>query len=299
MTNPSSTLLRCSSRHAVFLASLVSLTTWVGCVGNEGTGADESGDAQTGGVLGTQGVGGAGGEEKGVAGGQAGGVGQPAGSGGAENHPGRGGGGGKAASGGSPGGGGVAGGVPGSGGVPMGSGGVPAGAGGIAMGMGGMPMGAGGMAMVSGEPAELKGITDLHNQERQKVGVPDLTWDPALAVIAQAWAAKCTDKDAPLGLVDHNANRAVGYQGSVGENIFGSTVTPSAQQAVGSWVGEVKSYNYAQNTCSGVCGHYTQVVWKTTQKVGCAVYKCTSLKFSGTLVCNYSPAGNVNGQRPY
>ena len=279
MTNPTSTVF--SSRHAVLLTIVASLATWGGCVGNEGTEADGSGAAQTGGVSATQGVGGSGGDEPEAGGGQAGGGGQAAGSrGGGENQPGRGGGGGKAAAGGSPGGGGVAAG--GAGGAP-GSG---------AGGSGGMPGG-------SGEPAELTGITDLHNRERRKVGVPGLAWDPALAAIAQAWAAKCTDKDAPSGLVDHNPNRGVGYQGSVGENIFGSTATPSAQQAVGSWVGELQSYNYAQNTCSGVCGHYTQVVWKTTQKVGCAVYTCNSLKFSGTLVCNYSPAGNVNGQRPY
>ena len=298
MTNPTSTVF--SSRHAVLLAIVASLATWGGCVGNEGTEADGSGAAQTGGVSATQGVGGSGGDEPEAGGGPAGGGGQAAGSrGGGENQPGRGGGGGKAAAGGSPGGGGVAaggaGGAPGSGaggsgGMPGGSGGMPGGSG--AGGSGGMPGG-------SGEPAELTGITDLHNRERRKVGVPGLAWDPALAAIAQAWAAKCTDKDAPSGLVDHNPNRGVGYQGSVGENIFGSTATPSAQQAVGSWVGELQSYNYAQNTCSGVCGHYTQVVWKTTQKVGCAVYTCNSLKFSGTLVCNYSPAGNVNGQRPY
>jgi len=159
--------------------------------------------------------------------------------------------------------------------------------------------GAGGNVSASGEPAELKGITELHNVERRKVGVPDLTWDPALAAIAQAWASKCTDNDAPIGLVDHNPNRGVGYQGSVGENIFGSSATASAQQAVGSWVAELSSYDYAKNTCSRVCGHYTQVVWKTTTKVGCAVYKCAGLKYGGTLVCNYSPAGNVTGQRPY
>jgi pathogenesis-related protein 1 len=149
------------------------------------------------------------------------------------------------------------------------------------------------------EPLELKGITQMHNVERRKVGVPDLTWDPALAAIAQAWASKCEDKDAPMGLVDHNPNRGVGYQGSVGENIFGSSATASSEQAVSSWVAELNSYDYAKNSCSGVCGHYTQVVWKTTTKVGCAIYKCAGLKYGGTLVCDYSPAGNVNGQRPY
>lgn len=149
------------------------------------------------------------------------------------------------------------------------------------------------------EPANLEGITALHNEARRKVGVPDLVWDPALAAIAQAWASKCIDKQAPAGLIDHNASRAMGYPASVGENIFGSSGTAMSDQAVSSWVSEAKNYNYDANTCSSVCGHYTQVVWKSTQKLGCAVYQCAGLKYAGTLVCNYSPAGNVNGQRPY
>lgn len=156
-----------------------------------------------------------------------------------------------------------------------------------------------GGAAPGGEPPELKGIIDLHNQERRKVGVPHLVWSDTLAAVAQAWASKCIDTVAPMGLVDHNANRAVGYGGTVGENIFGTTSTPTAQEAVKSWAEEARSYDYAKNTCSLVCGRYTQVVWKATQKVGCAVSKCANLKFGGTLVCNYSPAGNVSGQRPY
>lgn len=178
-----------------------------------------------------------------------------------------------------------------AGGSGPGSGGTP--------GTGGAASTGGTVGTSSGEPNALKGITELHNQARRKVGVPDLVWDPALATIAQAWASKCIDEEAPTGLIDHNASRGVGYPASVGENIFGSSGAPTPEQAVSSWVSEAKNYNYAANTCAGVCGHYTQVVWKTTQKVGCAIYQCPGLKFGGTLVCDYSPAGNVNGQRPY
>ena len=69
-------------------------------------------------------------------------------------------------------------------------------------------------------------------------------------------------------------------------------------------VSEQSLYNYAANTCSGACGHYTQMVWRTTTTVGCGFRNCTTgSPFTGfpnwtVVVCNYNPAGN-NGQRPY
>jgi hypothetical protein len=54
-----------------------------------------------------------------------------------------------------------------------------------------------------------------------------------------------------------------------------------------------------------VCGHYTQIVWKTTTRLGCGVALCDqNSPFMGFpkwefWVCNYAPPGNYNGQRPY
>jgi hypothetical protein len=43
-------------------------------------------------------------------------------------------------------------------------------------------------------------------------------------------------------------------------------------------------------------GHYTQIVWRETKEVGCAI---DSAKGQDVLVCRYFPAGNVQGQKPY
>ena len=150
-----------------------------------------------------------------------------------------------------------------------------------------------------GEPANLAGITLAHNNARMKVGVAPLVWDPALATIAQNWVQQCIDTDGN-GLVDHNANRSVGYPTYVGENIYASTGTANGPAAVADWVSEAQYYDYASNTCAAgqICGHYTQVVWAATQKLGCALYDCASLTYSSTIVCDYGPGGN-DGGRPY
>jgi len=155
-----------------------------------------------------------------------------------------------------------------------------------------------------GEPAELAGITLFHNQVRAMVqtsqALPSLQWEPALAATAAAWVAQCIDTDSVKGLVDHNPNRSDGHPYYVGENIFGSSGQASAQQAVNLWAAEGADYDYASNTCSGnTCGHYTQVVWRDTLYVGCALGNCPGLSFGSTIVCDYGPGGNVGGARPY
>ncbi|RKH37542.1 hypothetical protein D7Y23_39110 [Corallococcus sp. AB050B] len=118
-----------------------------------------------------------------------------------------------------------------------------------------------------------------------------LTWDPAVAEVAQRWADTCA--------LDHNPNR-----GNAGENI--AWATPGYWDTKGvvtkAWVAEVADYDYAKNTCKAgkQCGHYTQVVWRNTRRLGCGVQRCTE---NGTTwdfwVCNYAPPGNYVGQRPY
>lgn len=159
--------------------------------------------------------------------------------------------------------------------------------------------GGGDAPVTNGEPPGLEGTVAAHNAARAEVGVGPLTWDPALAAIADAWVRRCVDNEQPIGLVDHNAGRSSGYPTYVGENIYGSGGNATGVDAVRLWVAEEANYNYANNSCSGVCGHYTQVVWRATTMVGCAVHTCPGLQFGATVVCNYGPGGNVGGQRPY
>ncbi|XP_061181190.1 GLIPR1-like protein 1 [Saccostrea echinata] len=67
-------------------------------------------------------------------------------------------------------------------------------------------------------------------------------------------------------------------------------------EAVNWWYAEVSKYNYNANSCSGVCGHYTQVVWANSEYLGCAKQRCSNFYI---YVCNYGPGGNISGRRPY
>jgi pathogenesis-related protein 1 len=118
-----------------------------------------------------------------------------------------------------------------------------------------------------------------------------LTWSGSAASVASGWAQQCN--------FSHNGNR-----GLYGENIAASTEPLTPASVVAMWSDEAKDYNYATNQCADVCGHYTQIVWRTTTSVGCAISHCTSgSPFGGGswyfAVCDYSPPGNYIGQKPY
>ena len=154
-----------------------------------------------------------------------------------------------------------------------------------------------------GEPANLMGMTLYHNQVRAMVDtnppLPPMQWDPDLGAYAAQWAAMCKDGgDGVNGLIDHNPNRqnVAGYS-YIGENIFGAGGTATAKGAVDSWASEKANFTYP-NGCSGVCGHYTQIVWRTSVNVGCALQDCPNLTYGSTIVCDYGPGGNSGGA-PY
>jgi hypothetical protein len=167
-------------------------------------------------------------------------------------------------------------------------------------------------AGASGEPAELAGMTQYHNQVRAMVDttgvaggpLPALAWDGSLAATAAAWVARCQDSDGD-GLVDHNPGRSTGQPFYVGENIFASSGTATAHDAVllpvYGWAAEATHYHHATNSCDpgAICGHYTQIVWRATQRVGCALGRCPGLAFPSTIVCDYGPGGNIGTQSPY
>ena len=153
----------------------------------------------------------------------------------------------------------------------------------------------------------MQGMLATHNQVRAAVGVPPLRWSGAMAAYAQQWAEhlaannRCTMQHRSHA----HANRL-----DVGENLYwGSPLRWSdgrievqriaPAKVAQDWADERSDYDYARNTCraGAQCGHYTQMVWRSTTEVGCAMTVCPD---QGQLwVCNYNPPGNWVGEKPY
>jgi len=131
--------------------------------------------------------------------------------------------------------------------------------------------------------------------------LPLVSWDPILADSAYNYTVLCQGSS---GLLDHNANRSTDYQalggsGYVGENIYATTAnTVAPADAVSVWMGEASQFDYTADNI-GDAGHYTQVVWRASIHIGCAIVDCPSLTYHDSLLCDYSPGGNITGQEPY
>lgn len=146
---------------------------------------------------------------------------------------------------------------------------------------------------------EKQTMVELHNHYRAQVSPPasdmlQMRWDDELAAFAKAYAQKC--------VWEHNKER-----GRRGENLFAITDEGmDVPLAVGNWHEEHEHYNLSTATCDPgqMCGHYTQVVWSKTERIGCGSHFCETLQGVEEanihlLVCNYEPPGNVKGRKPY
>uniref|UniRef100_A0A8C3UIH0 Cysteine rich secretory protein LCCL domain containing 2 n=1 Tax=Catharus ustulatus TaxID=91951 RepID=A0A8C3UIH0_CATUS len=154
-------------------------------------------------------------------------------------------------------------------------------------------------------------ILMLHNKLRGQVypvasNMEHMSWDEELERTAHAWAQQCIWDHGPSDLIR-----------SIGQNLavhWGRYRSPAFH--VQSWYDEVKDYTFpyphecnpwCPDRCTGaMCTHYTQIVWATTNRIGCAVNVCKQMNVWGEiwenavyLVCNYSPKGNWIGEAPY
>lgn len=139
-------------------------------------------------------------------------------------------------------------------------------------------------------------ILAAHNRERAALGVPPLRWDPALAASATGWAQHL----AATGRFEHAADNEKKPEG---ENLWAGTKGYySAEAMVDGWVREKRYYKpgrFPENSTTGKVadvGHYTQLMWRDTGRVGCAV--ATGVE-EDVLVCRYSDAGNYIGEKPF
>lgn len=155
----------------------------------------------------------------------------------------------------------------------------------------------------------LLGATDLsvnleerllaaHNRERAALAIPALRWSPALAASARGWA----DRLATAGAFEHyHPNPA--DRDPQGENLWAGTRGAFGPEAmVAAWVAEKRHYrvgaipNVSATGRFDDVGHYTQVMWRRSHAVGCALGRGRD---EDVLVCRYSEGGNVIGEQAF
>lgn len=133
-------------------------------------------------------------------------------------------------------------------------------------------------------------ILNAHNSERKEVGNSPLIWDNSLEEFAANWALTLANRDNGLS---HRPNNRYG------ENCYWTGAREiEPEEAILAFNYEKNDYHYGPVTSSNFrgTGHYTQVVWYRTTKVGCASVTASSGIF---VVCNYDPPGNLIGDYPY
>lgn len=143
----------------------------------------------------------------------------------------------------------------------------------------------------------IQGILDVHNNHRLNHSAPPLTWSNELASIAQQIGQSCVYAH------DQNAGG-----GGYGQNIGAGAPTDQVSALISNnmyndEIGFYPGYNSEPDMSDfHHWGHFSQIVWKETQEVGCATVNCPGgLANTGEgvnpdfTVCNYRPVGNVAG----
>ncbi|HKX91395.1 MAG TPA: CAP domain-containing protein [Sphingomicrobium sp.] len=183
----------------------------------------------------------------------------------------------------------------------------PAGAGERAAGVGAPQTGAQSLdPRLPGATGELSlRLLAAHNRERALVGHAPLRWDPDLAAAAAAYGPVL----ASLGRLVHSPREIRAGQSENLARAWHGTLLP--EQLVDLWSREKHllqpgrsgpdcprpfgclRFPAVSNTGRWEdVGHYTQMVWPTTTRVGCAIFAADW----DYLICRYSPKGNVDGK---
>jgi len=150
-----------------------------------------------------------------------------------------------------------------------------------------------GQPAARGEPLLRATMMNAHNQARRQSGVAPLLWDEGLARDAGIYAQQL----ARTGRFQHDPQP--GRRPRQGENLFmGTRGAYGYADTLGLLINERRHFTPGRfpavsrtGNWSDV-GHFTQIVWPTSQRVGCAI---ASNRANDYLVCRYFPAGNIDG----
>ncbi|CAG0893720.1 unnamed protein product [Darwinula stevensoni] len=136
-------------------------------------------------------------------------------------------------------------------------------------------------------------VLRLHNDYRARHGSPPLSLSKELNVYSLAWARQLAEWNRMVHRSDEGRKDGKEY----GENLFmrksTDRVPVKANNAVDAWYNEIHLYTFGTK-CSEETGHFTQLVWTKSRRLGVARAKSKD-GLTWYVVCNYDPPGNVSG----
>lgn len=156
-------------------------------------------------------------------------------------------------------------------------------------------------AAAGGEPAHPAPVGPFaarviasQNVERDSLGLSRMVWDSGLAASADHYAGE-------LARTGHWQHSDWSTRVGQGENLWmGTRGAFTLEHMVGEWLAERKIFrsgtfpNVSSTGAWSDVGHYTQIIWAETTKVGCALRSSAEFDY---LVCRYTGPGNIMGQR--
>jgi pathogenesis-related protein 1 len=151
-------------------------------------------------------------------------------------------------------------------------------------------------------------ILSTHNSVRAAVKIPSqFVWDDIIVTrLKNYFYEMYREGNLPSGtMIGHTSIT------NQGENIFASTASFTATSGatiVNAWASEKNYYTYGkfavQNAADNSqwcnqpapqgCGHYTQIVWESSTRLGCIQVKTDTTTYKYATVCGYTTPGNVN-----
>ncbi|PPQ92633.1 hypothetical protein CVT25_007712 [Psilocybe cyanescens] len=140
-------------------------------------------------------------------------------------------------------------------------------------------------ARVASKDAWSDQVLSEHNKARGRYGAKPLQWSTSLFPPTNQYAQMCKFAHSDA-------------QSRYGENLYASSnLNAGIADAIKSWMAE--AYNHPGYNLA--TGHFTQVVWKDTTQVACALASCAAgtifpIQPSKYIVCRYTPPGNYAGQ---
>lgn len=145
------------------------------------------------------------------------------------------------------------------------------------------------------KPQKIKDFIDdavkTHNELRKKHGCPPLSHDKNLSKYAQKWAEHL----AASNTFAHSDCKLDGDR--LGENIAckwsSGSADYSGKDVTEYWYSEIEKHDFSSEPRTLGSGHFTQVVWKGSKKMGIGKAKSSGGKV--LVVASYFPAGNMVG----